>query len=382
MDLSPDFLDSLRHRGDPIADDVMLALDDKEEKRASTLFRAIVETDDPVPKGLPEPARLYFEETAALPPWADPKLILAGERVFEQYGAELILGLFCSALPQCYANYRGVGVLTLTGRMQGRAVEARVMETAQFLCDIVGEGGLGPEGRGIRSAQKVRLMHAGVRELISGLPPGRYDPANGTPICQEDLAFTLMTFSVVLLDALASLGVKVPSEDREAWVHLWRVAGHFIGVADDANPRNYKEAQAFAAAYRRRNFGPGEDGRELTASLIRFLQSFAGKMLHTKVFKPFPAAFIRRMNGPELAKMLGVKPEPTAEKLIDLEVKMVKLLDEFLPDRIGIPSLFGRWLDELVRGFAVLNRGGKAAPFRIPQHVKGTRRVARRKTKR
>ena len=43
-------------------------------------------------------------------------------------------------------------------------------------------------------------MHAAVRHLVRSSP--RYDPEWGTPVNQEDLAGTLMTFSIVVLDAL------------------------------------------------------------------------------------------------------------------------------------------------------------------------------------
>ena len=49
-----------------------------------------------------------------------------------------------------------------------RHVRQRIFETAQFLFDVADEGGLGPEGRGVTTIQKVRLMHGGVRHLLLG----------------------------------------------------------------------------------------------------------------------------------------------------------------------------------------------------------------------
>jgi hypothetical protein len=42
----------------------------------------------------------------------------------------------------------------------------RIVETAQFVLDVMAPDGLGHSGRGVRSAQKVRLMHAAIRHLI------------------------------------------------------------------------------------------------------------------------------------------------------------------------------------------------------------------------
>jgi hypothetical protein len=76
------------------------------------------------------------------------------------------------------------------------------METGQFLIDVLTVGGLDDEhGKGRRTIQRVRLMHAAVRHLImarndQGAPPVCGDEPPlwhkdwGTPIGQEDLAGT------------------------------------------------------------------------------------------------------------------------------------------------------------------------------------------------
>ena len=50
------------------------------------------------------------------------------------------------------------------------------------------------------------------------------------PINQEDLAGTLMTFSCVVLDALKKLRVGYSAAEGEAFLHAWKVVGHFMGV--------------------------------------------------------------------------------------------------------------------------------------------------------
>ena len=51
---------------------------------------------------------------------------------------------------------------------------------------------LDPCGRGIRKIQKVRLLRAAIRHLVTG--SGRWDvAADGVPICQVDLVGTRST---------------------------------------------------------------------------------------------------------------------------------------------------------------------------------------------
>ena len=102
---------------------------------------------------------------------------------------------------------QGVQVLALTARLHTDPVR-RIGETAQMTLHAMSAGGLAPGGAGIRDAQKVRLMHAAVRHLA--LASDDWVPV-GTPVNQEDLAFTLLTFSIVALDSIRKLGRTSPT---------------------------------------------------------------------------------------------------------------------------------------------------------------------------
>jgi hypothetical protein len=376
MDLSRSFLDSLRGQGDAPADELVAAVHPSDLPAVGRLMRQLVEATDPLPKGLPDALTDFLRETSEWPSWGDRELVRQGERVFAKYGPELVVGLFCAALPQCYANHRGVPVLVLTGRMQGTAIDRRIMETAQFLCDIVDLGGLDPDGRGIRTIQKIRLMHAAIRTLVlSASGDKAYDVARrGVPVCQEDLAFTLMSFSVVLLDSVEATGIRITAPDREAWVHLWRVVGHFIGLRDDANPASYAEAQAFSEVYRARNFGPSPEGRELMKALSGYMK----RLIPGTLLDSVPAGLIRCMNGHALADMVGVEKAHTTTRLIAAEIRLIKLIDQLLPGGLGIAPFIGTWFDELVGAIAKGSLDGKRAAFRMPKSLRNKRGGVRR----
>lgn len=377
---TPAKLDEMRLVGDPTADAVIAALDDKEENAVSRLFGQIMRTDDPVPKSLPDAAEHYFEATAVPPAWAEETLVREGEAVFAKYGAELTAALFCAALPQCYAAAQGVFVLTATGRMHGHGLERRVLETAQFLIDVVDTGGLSAKGRGVRTAQKVRLMHAGVREMIrrEATKIGFDESVRGAPICQADLAYTLMTFGYVMLEALSRLGLTLTKREKEAWVHCWRVTGHYMGVLEENNPVDYADAKAFSQAYRRHSFGASPEGIELTRSLVKFMK----KTLPGRLFDGIPAALIRQLNGDALAQMLGVEKAPVTSKFIRSEVKLFRVLDSHLPGGLRMRPGLGNWFDEFIEAIVLVSRGGKRAKFRIPNSLSAARRGVSRKKKR
>lgn len=75
------------------------------------------------------------------------------------------------------------------------------------------------------------------------LPLSRQDdwePKWGLPVNQEDLVGTLLSFSVAIPRGLACLGVNLPTEDRDAFFHIWRVIGHILGCGRAAQPRQVR----------------------------------------------------------------------------------------------------------------------------------------------
>jgi hypothetical protein len=179
--------------------------------------------------------------TDRLPDWADATQIQAGENLFWRYGPKQILILNCYALPWDYFGQKGVHVLTLTTRLLSNPTR-RITEVSQFLVDVMQPGGLTtPGGRGRRSIQKVRLMHAAVRKLAAESPD--WNPAWDLPINQEDLAGTLMSFPWIVLDGLEKLGAALTSDEREAYLHCWKVIGHLLGIRNELLPKNFDSAR-------------------------------------------------------------------------------------------------------------------------------------------
>jgi hypothetical protein len=238
----------------------------------SELLQSILTNDEPIPAGLPQIAIDYFESTAPLPSWADPA---NPPRAGSSTTTACTSRSASSARPaQAYAAANGAEVLVQTGAMLDR-VRQRIFETAQFLFDVLDVGSLDTKGRGVRSAQRVRLMHAAIRHLIAHHPRFTFDPSVfGQPINQEDKAGTLMTFSIVTIEAAQRLGVTITREDADAWVHHWGVVGHLIGLEDELIPRDAADAAHIMEAIRERQWAPSPRGRQLTHALVDMMQEF------------------------------------------------------------------------------------------------------------
>src|SRR6185436_16758318 len=118
--------------------------------------------------------------------------------------------------------------------------------------DIADEGSFSAGGRGMRAAQKVRLLHAAIRRMTR--EHTGWDMADGLPLNQEDLAATLMTFSVIVLDSVDRLDVPASAEEREAWLHLWKVIGALLGIRSELLPRDVADGDALMESIRRRQW--------------------------------------------------------------------------------------------------------------------------------
>lgn len=361
-------LDPARARRDPLADEVVDEIFSTGRVAAvNALLRKIFDNDDPVPADLPPRARRYFEETAALPPFADPARIRRAQKLFEDHGVQITFGLFCSSLPQAYAAANGALVLTQTAAMLSRTRQ-RIMETAQFLFDVLDVGGLDANGRGIRSAQRVRLMHAGVRRLILERKEPAWDHATlGMPINQEDLAGTLMTFSVVTFDAMRRLGVEASDAEGDDWIHLWAVVGHFLGIERALVPDGLADARDLMEAIRERQWAESAQGAELAAALCATMQ----ELFTRNALDGLAPTLVRFLAGDQCADLLDLPRSDWTRALAEVGSALAGALDP--DDREGVlEHAFGLATREAMRVIVDLDRDHKRASFRIPESLRRT----------
>jgi ER-bound oxygenase mpaB/B'/Rubber oxygenase, catalytic domain len=368
-------LDRMRKTGDELADKpVKKVLDSGGVDAVNALLRTLVRNDQPVPEELPAEIQDYLAESLALPEWADMRKIKRGQQLYDTWGVLITLCLFCASLPASYAAAKGVKVLYLTARLDTDA-RRRVIETGQFLIDVLAVGGLDDEhGKGRRTIQRVRLMHAAVRNLIeerNKQQPGLWDPDWGTPINQEDLAGTRLAFSYIVADSLPRLGVRLPAKDVDAYLHLWDVIGHLMGVDDELRVHGKADAKALVDAIRDRQFRASPEGQDMTKALLGLMDEMTPFHRFDETIPPL----IRHLIGDDIADMLDV-PEsklPEVGQLARLNKWFfVHVFGQSHRDspRYELISRIARPFGyDLVHGLFRLERGGERAPFDIPDHL-------------
>ncbi len=304
MLFSKDFLDKKRKVGDLKADRLIADIFGKGEQVVLRNSMGLLnKNEDIYSEKLPENIRRYFEENASLPDWANETLLAKGAEFFKKNGQNILSLLGFYSLPYCYAAADGAKVLYLSEQIRKNTYQ-RLQETAQYVIQVTEPGAFyEPKGAGIVSSLKVRLMHAATRYYI--LKSKDWDMSWGTPVNQEDMAGTNLSFSLLVIRGLLKMRCKVSTEETEAYLHLWNVAGYLLGLEDAMLCHQYKEAFWLEKRIRTRHFRYSEEGKILTEKLIDTMQV---QMAERGLPKQLASSYMRFLMGNEISDMLGIPP--------------------------------------------------------------------------
>lgn len=377
-------LDAMRQLGDTEADRAVKAVFDAGAvAKVNALLAQLVGNEQPPGAAAFPEVQQFLLSSAALPAWADPALIRAGESLFLEWGLASISVLACASLPECYVLGDVAKVLGRTGELQ-QHINRRMPETVMMVLAVMDRGGLGPGGDGIRVTQKVRLMHAAIRHLLLQPPPAggpppaslgevyqafNWDPARGKPISQEDLAIVILTFSHVVMRGWRTLGVPVSPEQEQAYLHCWNVVGHILGIEERFLARDPGDARDLFETIKRRRIADTRDGRNLTRSLLEYAEGFAPEPRY--VFRPVSKMLMNTLLATETCALLGVPRLNWFERLARIALLRAVLaynrfkggLLQTWPGSGGLAAFFAKAiLQDLLR----VQRSGNRPPFQIP----------------
>ncbi len=300
---SNEFLAQARLQQDPLADKAIQAMFESETPYPfRNVLTQLQYNGQPLTTELPKELHVFFTATNSLPKWAEPSKMEKASQFFQQNVVQIMSLLGTYALPYCYAAADGAQVLYLSERIR-HDTHNRLLETALFIFDLFSKGALTPEGRALRSIQKVRLIHATIRYHIQ--QKGYWNPSWGAPINQEDMAGTNLAFSLIIIRGLKKIGCSVSAQETEAWLHAWRVFGVLMGVEEALLPQHAKQAFQLEKAIRLRNFKPSEEGKALTHALLRHYAQLPEVARFPKGYMP---SYMRFVLGDTLSDLLDIPP--------------------------------------------------------------------------
>ena len=293
-------LQQARRQADPVADAAVESLFAQHSfGELNGWIAALVKNDQPLPDQFPDALRAYFSQTVPLPGWANGRKMQQGAAFFARHARPALSILGCYSLPFSYAAADGAQVLWLSQRIR-QDTRRRLAETAQFLLDVTDKNAFAPAGKGIRSIQKVRLIHAAIRYHVNR--SGQWQDAWGVPVNQEDMVGTHLSLSYIVLDGLSKLGFYYSQEEAEAYLHLWNVIGAMLGIDEEMLPKSMKAAYWLEKRIRERHFRQSEAGIGLTKALLDCMTEAAP----VAIAKDFLPAYIRFLTGDKVADLLNV----------------------------------------------------------------------------
>lgn len=289
---SAELLDRMQTRpADPLA-----------ARAARTLLRrpgsfSVLGQLDRLPTHAPEELRVLLDATSRLPDFADPARLRLAADLFRRESFRIGNALFFAALPCSYASATGARVLVSSAGLARRS-RKRILATAQFVLDVLQRDALRDGGPGLRACQRVRLAHAMAREKCKQSLP------DAQPIHQEHMAAMIHALTIPVIDALTRLGVRVTREEADAWLHLWNVVGHLLGVSPEMRPVDVADARAFGEHIRSRQWQRSPAGEELTGQLLTAVRAY----LPWRRLHGLPTSMIRILCGDHLADLLALPP--------------------------------------------------------------------------
>jgi hypothetical protein len=263
--------------------------------------------DQPLPDGLPADLRDFIERNRQLPSWADRgKLEIAAE-FNKSRGLYLNLlngvggGMLSTAIPkEARAVYYSAG---------GADMEDRVAKTSILGFAVGALNAYRPDGTCMVNSVKTRLVHAAVRHLLQQSPHWGGD----IPISQEDMLVTWHTLPTYAMRKMLEWKIPMSTADRDAYLHVWQVTAHMLGIRDEYIPATWDAANAQSDQVLPPNMGPTPEGVELTDILLGQL---AEQTSPASISRPLVNGLARFLVGDQVADWDQIPREPFWEGTI------------------------------------------------------------------
>lgn len=295
---------------DPAADAVVARLFERGQvERVNELLAGWTHNGQPLPPGLPRDLHVFLEQARTLPAWTDEAALAQAFSFYERRG--LYLGLLYglgSGMMSCVIPREARAVYYSAG---GADMKDRIAKTATLGYDLGVRGAFGPNGQMVVTCVKTRLTHAAVRHL---LPQSRHwdaAAAERLPISQADLMVTWHSLATFSRNKLTHWGVPVPVADATAFLHLWQVTAHLLGVRDEYIPATWDAASTQSRQVLDPVLAPTPEGIALARTLVNLAAEY-----DQGLSKPMLHSFIRYCLGDHIADWLEIPREPQYDRAV------------------------------------------------------------------
>jgi endo-cleaving rubber dioxygenase len=148
-----------------------------------------------------------------------------------------------------------------------------------------------------------------VRHLLQQSPHW----TGAVPISQEDMLVTWHTLPTFAMRRMRDWRVRISPAESEAYLHVWQVTAHLLGIRDEYIPGTWNAAYAQSDQVLPPNMGPTREGVELTDILLGQL---AEQTSPGSISRPLVNAFGRYLVGDQVADWDEIPREPVWDPVI------------------------------------------------------------------
>ncbi|MET9594315.1 oxygenase MpaB family protein [Streptomyces sp. NPDC006516] len=325
-------------------------------------LRTWTRNDQALPAGLPQDVRDFMEKARQLPSWADRNKLETAAAFNKSRGFYLNLlngvggGMLSTAIPrEARSVYYSKG---------GADMEDRVAKTSLLGFAIGDLNAYRPDGDVIVHAVKTRMVHAAVRHLLPQSPEWtRTGDGQKIPISQADIMVTWHSLATYAMQKLVEWKVPISAADSAAYLHVWQVTAHMLGVRDEYIPATWEAANSQSKQVLDPILASTKEGVELTDILLGQL---AEQTSPGGIDRPLVDALARFLVGDRIADMDGIPEEAFWGKVIaTVWPKLVAFREKLIPLPL-VPPL--AWtLDEAARQYILFYlTKGRGTRIEIP----------------
>jgi hypothetical protein len=262
----------------------------------------------------------------------------------------------------------------------------RLLGVLQMVVDVTTVRGFQSGGNAVVTAQKLRLLHAGIRHVARQSPKmSDFEQKYGVPVNLEDMLGTIMGFSYLVIDGLRKIDFRLKPEEAEDMYYLWTVFARVMGIhppgepeSDALVPQTMAEAKEFYHAYARRHYVAAEhnpEGVQLARENLQMLVELVPRPLRWLGMAIVPRLYMQHLIGVKGCLRVGIEPLLAIKILKRLTVDLVSvLLRPF--DRGDSPKTpHNRWSRALFQHMIDDQYGGQVT-FLMPQNLEDVRQLA------
>ncbi len=191
----------------------------------------------------PDSLKKLFLQMQKVPAWFDPDLANQGASFCMRSGTNALIVLRDFTLMGGYDFAYLNKPLIFTGALKKGAVK-RLKDTLEFWIHVTRENGVQLYSEAYQLIVRTRLMHSYARLTIKKKVPQWDFEKWGEPINHWDMIATYTGFSLVTMQGLKKLGVKISEEEELGVYHLWKYIGYLLGIPEEYLPDNRQQAVA------------------------------------------------------------------------------------------------------------------------------------------